>query len=160
MSVCYYEPFYDFESILDNALSAHLGSNVSNDKAVQRRTRARINGDPTTKILKPRYNGLVENKDKSTVTATFELPGLKKEDVNIDVRNNQLIVSGESSISTNKDEGDYVVRERSYGKFSRTLQLPQGVKEDQIKANLENGVLKVEFPKVPPEQAPKKITIN
>jgi HSP20 family protein len=71
---------------------------------------------------------LVENKDKSTVTATFELPGLKKEDVNIDVRNNQLIVSGESSISTNKDEGDYVVRERSYGKFSRTLQLPQGVK--------------------------------
>jgi hypothetical protein len=55
MSVCYYEPFYDFESILDNALSAHLGSNVSNDKAVQRRTRARINGDPTTKILKPRY---------------------------------------------------------------------------------------------------------
>lgn len=71
---------------------------------------------------------LVENKDKSTVTATFELPGLKKEDVNIDVRNNQLIVSGESSISSNKDEGDYVVRERSYGKFSRTLQLPQGVK--------------------------------
>jgi len=71
---------------------------------------------------------LHEDAQKNVVTATFELPGLKKEDVNIEVNNNGLTVSGESSSSSEKDDNGYAVRERRYGKFSRTLQLPQGVK--------------------------------
>ena len=71
---------------------------------------------------------LHEDAQKNVVTATFELPGLKKEDVNIEVNNNRLTVSGESSSSSEKDDNGYAVRERRYGKFSRTLQLPQGVK--------------------------------
>jgi len=71
---------------------------------------------------------LHENSDKNSVTATFELPGLKKEDVTIDIHNGRLTVSGESKMSEEHDEGGYAVRERRYGKFSRTLQLPQGVK--------------------------------
>ena len=71
----------------------------------------------------------VHEDDKSnTVTATFELPGLKKEDVNIDVHNNVLTISGESKISSERDEDGYAVRERRYGKFSRSIPLPQGVK--------------------------------
>ncbi|KAF7319816.1 SHSP domain-containing protein [Mycena kentingensis (nom. inval.)] len=59
-----------------------------------------------------------------------------------------------------KHEKDgYAVRERRYGKFARTLQLPQGVKDEEIKANMENGVLTVTFPKSSPEQAPKKISV-
>lgn len=64
----------------------------------------------------------------NAVTATVELPGINKQDVNIDVHNNVLTISGESRLSDNYDENGYVVRERRYGKFSRSLQLPQGVK--------------------------------
>ena len=61
------------------------------------------------------------------VTATFELPGLKKEDVNIDVHNNLLTVSGESKAETERNEDGYAVRERRYGRFSRSLPIPQGI---------------------------------
>ncbi|TFK69561.1 HSP20-like chaperone [Pluteus cervinus] len=102
---------------------------------------------------------LHENTESNLVTATFELPGLKKEDVQIDVHNGRLSVSAESKISSEHEEKGYAVRERRYGKVSRTLQLPQGVKDEEIKASMENGVLTVTFPKSAPELAPKKITI-
>jgi HSP20 family protein len=102
---------------------------------------------------------LHENHETNSVTATFELPGLKKEDVNIDVHNNRLSISGESKVSEERDENGYVVRERRFGRFSRTLQLPQGIKNDEIKASMENGVLTVTFPKSAPEAQPKKIAI-
>jgi len=62
------------------------------------------------------------------VTATFDLPGLKSEDVTIDVHHNRVTVSGESTTSNDREEDGYAVRERHYGKFSRTLQLPFGTK--------------------------------
>ena len=62
------------------------------------------------------------------MTATFELPGLNKENVSIDVHNNLLTVSGESKFESDRDEHGYVVRERRFGKFSRALPLPQGIK--------------------------------
>ena len=73
-----------------------------------------------------------EDKDKNLVTATFELPGLNKENVNIDVHNNGLSISGESKVDTNRDENGWAVRERRYGKFSRSIGLPQGVKVSYI----------------------------
>lgn len=121
---------------------------------------------------------LHENEDSNTVTATFELPGLKKEDVNIGVQDGRLTITGETKISSEHEEDGYAVRERKFGKFSRTLRLPQGVKvrrvslhirqsrvliqclqEEEIKASLENGVLTVTFPKRVAESAPKKIAI-
>ena len=77
-----------------------------------------------------RYNRMDVHEDEksNTVTATFELPGLKKEDVSLDVQNNVLTVSGESRISSDRDENGYAVRERRYGKFVRSLPLPQGIK--------------------------------
>lgn len=68
-----------------------------------------------------------EDTQSNTVFATFELPGLKKEDINIDVHNNLLTVSGESRISSERDEEGYAVRERRFGKFSRSIPLPQGI---------------------------------
>ncbi|KAF9484745.1 HSP20-like chaperone [Pholiota conissans] len=130
------------DRVLDNALNARSGV-ASNDEALQHR--ALGGGDTAVRTLKPRMD-LLEYHDKNTVTAIFELPGLKKEDVQIDLHDNRMTVSGESSTSNGRDEGEYAVRERSFGKFSRTLQLPQGVKEDQIKAHLDNGVLCVQFP--------------
>ena len=73
-----------------------------------------------------------EDTNKNTVTATFELPGLKKEDVQIDLHNNVLTVSGETRISSERDENGYAVRERRYGKFSRSLGVPSGLQVGSI----------------------------
>ena len=73
-----------------------------------------------------------EDKEKNLVTATFELPGLAKENVHIDVRDGVLNVSGESVISTERDEKGYAVRERRFGKFARALPLPQGIKVSAV----------------------------
>lgn len=71
---------------------------------------------------------LHEDSEKNLVTAVFELPGVKKEDVSLDVHNGRLTVAAESKISEEHQESGYAIRERRYGKYSRTLQLPQGVK--------------------------------
>lgn len=67
-------------------------------------------------------------KDTNDIVATVELPGLQKEDVSIDVHHNVLTVSGQSNISSERNEDGYVVRERRRGKFTRALSLPQGLK--------------------------------
>ena len=69
-----------------------------------------------------------EDKAKNVVTATFELPGLKKEDVNIDVQNSVLTISGETRVDETKEQDGYAVRERRFGKFSRSIPLPEGIK--------------------------------
>jgi len=71
---------------------------------------------------------LHENPETKTMTATFELPGLKSEDVAVEVQGNRLTISGESKRSENYDKAGYAVQERSYGKFSRSLRIPQGIK--------------------------------
>lgn len=122
---------------------------------------------------------ILENPD-NTVTALFELPGLKKEDVNIEVHNNRLTISGKSQSSPEQkdSESKYVVRERHIGQFSRTIPLPQGIEVsglaapsigiyltvdiqvDKIKATSSDGVLSVTFPKSSPKPAAKRIMIS
>ncbi|KAG5653011.1 hypothetical protein H0H81_002704 [Sphagnurus paluster] len=148
-SVFFYEPFYDVDRFFE-AFSPLNNNQVSHAR------RAVENDDGAVRSLKPRMD-LHENAESNRVTATFELPGLKKEDVNIDLRDGRLTVSAETKISEEYEKNGYAVRERRFGKVSRTLQIPQGVKE--IKASMENGVLTVTFPKTAPDQAPKKITI-
>ncbi|KAA1476756.1 HSP20-like chaperone [Dentipellis sp. KUC8613] len=149
----FYEPFYsfaDFDKLFDEAFFARSGNG-----AVQRRGSA----STTSSSLRPRMD-LHDNKETNTVTATFELPGLKKEDVHLDVHNNTLTVSGETNVDSTRDESGYTVRERRFGKFSRTIPLPQGIKHEEIKAALDNGVLTVTFPKTTPEQTPQRITVS
>ena len=71
---------------------------------------------------------LHESKDSNLVTATFELPGLTKENVNIEIQKNSLVVSGEVTTSNELNENGYVHRERRVGRFSRRVPLPTGVK--------------------------------
>jgi len=71
---------------------------------------------------------LHEDADKNLVTATFELPGLSKDEINIDVHNGNLTISGEVSESTEKNEHGYSVRERKTGRFARSVRLPEGTK--------------------------------
>jgi len=103
---------------------------------------------------------LHEDANNNLVTATFELPGLKKEDVQIDLHNNRLTISGEANLSSDHNEEGYAVRERRFGRFSRTVAIPNGTKPEQIKAAMENGVLTVTFPKSSPEQDAQRITVS
>ncbi|KAH9900707.1 HSP20-like chaperone [Cubamyces lactineus] len=146
------DPFYDeFDRLFDEAFSRRTGGNGNTQVARQ--------GSNAPRVFRPTID-LHEDKEKNLVTATFELPGLKKEDVNIDVHNNVLTVSGESKQSEEHTDHGFVVKERRYGKFSRSIPVPQGIKPEEIKANLENGVLTVTFPRTTPEQAPKKIAVQ
>ncbi|KAH9474407.1 Small heat shock protein C4 [Psilocybe cubensis] len=152
-SVFFYEPFYDFDRFFDEAFSSRQGN--SRNQVQQRNSNGQSG---IVRSFKPRMD-LHEDSEKNLVTATFELPGLVKENVNIDVHDNRLTVAAESKQASEYQENGYAVRERQYGKFSRTLQLPKGIKSEEIKANMENGILTVTFPKSSPELAPKKITI-
>ncbi|KAF8639284.1 hypothetical protein AX16_010356 [Volvariella volvacea WC 439] len=153
-----YDPYYEWDRMFDE-FGERLGRQPSGVGA-GRRALEGAESPGAVRALKPRMD-LHENADKNLVTATFELPGLKKEDVSIDVRDNRLTVAGESKMEKEeKDESGYAIRERRYGRFARTLQLPQGIKDADIKAKMENGVLCVTFPKAAPEQAAKRITIS
>ncbi|KAI0717765.1 small heat shock protein [Cerioporus squamosus] len=158
MSLTFFtEPFYslsDFDRLFDEAFNARTGSQGQGSSALTQRE----NTNTAARPMRPRMD-LHEDQDKNLVTATFELPGLTKENVQIDVKDHVLTVSGESTISSERDEKGYSVRERRYGKFSRSLPLPQGIKPEEIKASMAEGVLTVTFPRTTPEQAPKKITI-
>ncbi|TFK45523.1 small heat shock protein [Heliocybe sulcata] len=151
----FYEPvfsFSDFNRLFDEAFDTR--TNGSDGRQVKRR---RID-DGESRLVRPRMD-LHEDEKSNLVTATFELPGLKKEDVSIDVQDDQLTVSGESKLSRERDESGYVVRERRFGKFARRLQLPRGVKAEEIKAAMEDGVLTVTFPRRSAEAAPRRIAI-
>ena len=103
-----------------------------------------------------------EEKERNIVTpATLEPPGFKKEDVQIDVHNNILTVSGEgeTKIDETKEHGGYAVHERRFGRFSRSIPVSHGIKEEEIRASLEDGVLNVTLPRSAPEAAPGRITV-
>ncbi|KAI0092234.1 small heat shock protein [Irpex rosettiformis] len=158
LSHFYYEPFYsifDFNRLLDVAFNARAAGNPRTRGQVTQRGESNRN---QTRTLRPRMD-VHENSASNVVTATLELPGLKKEDVNIDVHNNVLTISGESKISSEHDENGYAVRERRFVRFERSIPLPQGIKSEDIKAGLDNGVLTVSFPKTTAEQASKKTII-
>jgi HSP20 family protein len=86
----------------------------------------------------------------------IDVPGVKSKDVNVEVNENVLSISG----SRLADEtGTAQLVERPYGTFARTLTLPQGVDSDSIEAGYHDGVLELRIPK-PVERKPKKITIG
>jgi HSP20 family protein len=89
----------------------------------------------------------------------FDLPGIPEDKVSVEVEDGSLTVTGERE-RTEKTEGDRFYRfERRFGSFERSIGLPQGVKEDEIKADYKDGVLEIRVPK--PEQAkPRRIQIG
>jgi len=98
-----------------------------------------------------------ETKDSFTFKA--DLPGLKEDDIEVSLSGNILTISGQRQ-EEKKDEGDqYYAYERSYGSFSRSFTLPEGVDVDQVRAELKDGVLNVVVPKRP-EVQPKKIPLK
>jgi len=96
----------------------------------------------------------VTETDKE-IEVTAELPGLEEKDVQINVADNLLTIKGEKKAEKEQKEKDYRLVERSYGSFSRMLELPAGVNPDLIKASIAKGVLTVTIPKPAPAQTRK-----
>lgn len=86
------------------------------------------------------------DKDNAIIVQA-ELPGLKKEDVSVEVQGEDLIIRGQSKAESEINENDYYRSERSFGSFYRRMALPTGVKPDQIQAKLLDGVLEVRIPR-------------
>ncbi len=78
---------------------------------------------------------------------TAELPGLKKEDINIEVTPDSIEISAESSDKTEEESKNFLRRERHYSKYYRCLELPEEIKAEEAEATMENGVLDVVLPK-------------
>lgn len=83
-----------------------------------------------------------------------ELPGMGKEEIEVTVSGDVVTIKGEKKKEEEVKEKDYYRRERSYGSFARSVQLPCEVKGDEIKANFKDGVLEIRCPKS--EEAKKK----
>jgi len=88
-----------------------------------------------------------------------ELPGVKKEDIKLDLKNGVLTLSGERREEKKEENEKYHKVERFRGSFTRSFRLPEGVPEKDINAKYENGVLEVCFPK-PKQPEAKRIPIR
>jgi HSP20 family protein len=104
----------------------------------------------------PAIESKVEN---GNLIVKVDLPGIDPKEVSISVLGNQLTIEGERKREEKKEEKDYFYQEVSYGKFSRTIPLPEGVDADKVKANYKNGVLEIILP-APKQLASKKVQIE
>ncbi len=92
---------------------------------------------------------------------TAELPGLDEKNVDVKVANGVLSIKGEKQEEKEEKKKDYYLRERNFGSFERSFQIPDGVDTDKIEAVFKQGVLKVTLPKKPEAaQAAKKLDIK
>jgi HSP20 family protein len=87
------------------------------------------------------------------------VPGFAPEEVEITYSDGMLNIAAERKQESTSNQGSYLRRELTYGNYARTVQLPGDIKENEIKASFENGVLTIDVPKVPAAQ-PRKIPIS
>lgn len=96
-------------------------------------------------------------EDKTGISLSIELPGVRPENVEVTTDNGLLTVKGQKFAQRKEGDGaEYHLLERSYGSFTRTVRLPKGIDESTITANFANGILDVRVPKSALPQ-PKKI---
>jgi HSP20 family protein len=100
---------------------------------------------------------LVETEDHLVLRA--DLPGVDPEDVNIELKDGVLTVSGERKAEHEEQTDSFYRVERAFGTFSRSMSLPERVDADRITATFENGVLEVRIPK-PEERKPHRVEIG
>jgi HSP20 family protein len=100
---------------------------------------------------------VVEDQDHFLVT--LEMAGVPKDDIRIEVLNNQLLISGERKVQDRRIEKGLSYTERKFGKFQRVFRLPTGLHTDKIEADYKDGVLHVAIPKVEAER-PRQIKIG
>lgn len=142
MSLMRYDPFQEMREMMDRM------------QALMRSSLAPLDGD----IVQPEgTNPLavdMTSDDKHIIVRTA-LPGVREDEVNVDVSGNVLTISAETR-AENEDRGsNWYIREMRYGRFSRSVPLPEEVNIDKADATLENGILTVRLPKKQPNPIQK-----
>ena len=105
----------------------------------------------------PSINIWTNNEEGQFVSA--EMPGVCVEDIDINVNDNVLTISGQRSLDEVPEDARFHRRERSSGEFSRTIQLPYAVELDKVEASFKDGILNIMLPKAEAEK-PKQIAIK
>jgi len=100
---------------------------------------------------------IYQTPDEVVVKAT--LPGVKPEDLSIDITGETLTIRGETKVEEEVKKEDYLYHERRYGSFSRSVALPGGLETDKAEATMEDGVLTLTIPKAE-EVKPKAIKVK
>lgn len=94
------------------------------------------------------------------VNLDFELPGISKENIAINLENNTLTIQGEFEKDEEIDENKYYRKERYVGNFSRSFTIPTAIEQKDIKAKFEDGILNIAFPKQKEATPKKKIEVK
>ena len=97
--------------------------------------------------------------DKDNLVITLEVPGMKKEDIEISLHDGMLTVSGERKDEREQTEGQAFRSERYFGKFQRSLSLPTAVDANKVKASYKDGILTIRLPKAEGAK-PKQISVS
>ncbi|MCY3781578.1 MAG: Hsp20/alpha crystallin family protein [Chloroflexi bacterium] len=92
-------------------------------------------------------------------TVRANLPGIKQEDISVNIHEDVLTITGETAADNRAEDSKALIRERRFGKFSRSLRFPAAVNGDAVEASFENGVLSITLPKADHVQ-PRQIPVN
>jgi len=113
----------------------------------------------TTNLLSGWTPAIDLYEDKDNVFVKAELPGMKKEDIEVSFHNGTLSVSGERKSEDKYEDSEVYRSERFFGRFQRTVTLPAPVAADKVKAEYKDGILSITLPKTE-EAKPKHIDVN
>ncbi len=138
-------PFFHFRKEMDNLMESFFGRD----------------GLPEKEGFSFNTPSIDIKESEKVLTLTAELPGMDQEDIDLEVRNGLLTLSGEKKQESEDEQENYHVMERRYGSFKRSIPIPERVDESAISATFEKGVLKVSMPVKPGEvSGTRKIAIG
>ena len=110
----------------------------------------------STSVASPRMEW---QENETGYLLSFDMPGIRPEDIKVDLRDNALNISAERKQSSERKEGDSLRSEKFYGMYSRSIELPHDVGSEDVQAEYTNGVLEILIPKTEKAQA-KSIQIG
>ena len=145
MQLIRWEPFRDVVSLSERMNRFFENSVVSREG----------NGDSVASSWSPSVD-IYENEDEIALNA--EIPGIDEKDIEIKIEDNILSLKGERKWEDEKKEENYHRIERSYGSFFRSFRIPNNIDQEKIRAEHEDGVLKIHLPKKH-ESKPRKVKV-
>ena len=147
MTIVRWDPFRNMATLQDSI-------NRIFDEAVNK------SRDYNDEVSKCDWRPIVDIYDtEKSIIINAELPGVTKDSITLDVKENILILKGERKSEEKVRNENYYRKERCFGTFERAFTLPSAIDPAKITANFKDGILKVEIPK-PEEKRPKQIKIN
>lgn len=140
---------------IDPFLQLHREMNRFFEDAVRGLARPELAGG--VGAVAPAMNVSETDRD---IRIEVELPGVGENDVSVELVDNMLTIRGEKKVEREEGDQSYHVRERSYGTFARSIQLPFAVSPDQVQASFNNGVLTISIPKVAARENVHRIPVQ